>query len=413
MTLEWSKRVIHQHHRGISHIAVTLRKSCIPFRNNTFHQTSRTTPIEGVSMTAQDAGTGYRAIVDTHRHPVGPKLRAKMVEVGLLDPDQEFPQTNPEDLVVYRDFVDLDYAMPKQREGGVTLSLASNGGEVEWIARVLLRVSTGDALKFLNDEYLEIKDRYPGEFALMANAHALQEGCRPIVEEMISQGDAKAIAVASSYGDGSDRTFLDSPNAEWLWELAEANDVVVHIHPPMLSIGNEVLMQYRLNEALGRPFDATVTAARMIGSGVFDRHPKLQVLIVHMGGELPSVLGRLNFTWKLNYHGVRNPPAGRAYLNLRPPSEYLKTNILVDCMGFNPIGLRAAIEMCGVDRVVFGSDYGAVPYGIKEHVQIVEDVLPNRAERELVFWKTSNTVFRLGLDETDLVTFRRSPIAAA
>jgi hypothetical protein len=26
----------------------------------------------------------------------------------------------------------------------------------------------------------------PGEVALMANAHALEEGCRPIVEEMIS-----------------------------------------------------------------------------------------------------------------------------------------------------------------------------------------------------------------------------------
>ena len=47
----------------------------------------------------------------------------------------------------------------------------------------------------MNDEYLEIRDRYPGEFALMANAHALEERCRPIVEEMISQGGAKAIAV--------------------------------------------------------------------------------------------------------------------------------------------------------------------------------------------------------------------------
>ena len=47
--------------------------------------------------------------------------------------------------------------MPKQREGGVTLSLASNGGEVEWFARDLLQVSTGDALKILNDEYLEIR----------------------------------------------------------------------------------------------------------------------------------------------------------------------------------------------------------------------------------------------------------------
>jgi predicted TIM-barrel fold metal-dependent hydrolase len=364
-------------------------------------------------MTTQDGDTGYRAIVDTHRHPVGPKLRAKMAKVGLFDPNKEFPQNNSQDFVVYRDFLDLDYAVHKQREGGVTLSLASNGGEVDWIARDLLQVSTGDALKFLNDEYLEIKERYPDEFALMANAHALEEGCRPIVEEMISHGDAKAIAVASSYGNGSDRAFLDSPKAEWLWEFAEANDIVVHIHPPMLSVGNEVLMQYRLNEAVGRPFDSTVTVARMIGSGVFDRHPKLQVLIVHMGGELSSILGRLDFTWQLNYHGVRNPPAGRPYTNLRPPSEYMKTNILVDCMGFNPVGLRAAIEMCGVDRVVFGSDYGAVPYGIKEHVQIVEDVLPSSAERELVFWRTSNKVFRLDLVDTDLVTRGFAPIAAA
>jgi predicted TIM-barrel fold metal-dependent hydrolase len=127
----------------------------------------------------------------------------------------------------------------------------------------------------------------PGEFALMANAHALEEGCRSIVEEMINQGGAKAIAVASSYGDGSERAFLDSPKAEWLWEFAAANDIVVHIHPPMLSVGHEVLMQYSLNEAVGRPFDSTVNGTRMIGSGAFDRHPKLQVLIVHLPGELP------------------------------------------------------------------------------------------------------------------------------
>jgi predicted TIM-barrel fold metal-dependent hydrolase len=73
-------------------------------------------------------------------------------------------------------------------------------------------------------------------------------------------------------------------------------------------------------------------------------------------------------------------------------------------MGFSSIGLRAAVEMCGVDRVVFGSDFGPVPYGIEEHVQIVEEVLPSLAERELVFWKTSNKIFRLGLVDTDHIT---------
>src|SRR3984885_15891996 len=89
--------------------------------------------------------TGYRAIVDTHRHPIGPKLAAKMAERGFYDPKQPFPQTNAQDLIGYREFYDLKYAMPKQREGGVTLSLASNGGEVEWLGRDLLKVSTGAA----------------------------------------------------------------------------------------------------------------------------------------------------------------------------------------------------------------------------------------------------------------------------
>src|SRR6202041_3723079 len=145
-------------------------------------------------------GTEHRAIVDTHRHPIGPKLQAKMAERGLFDPNQEFPQANAQDFIVYREFFDLEYAMPKQREGGVTLSLASNGGEVEWFARDMVQVSTGDALKIVNDEYLEIRDSYPGEFALMANAHALEEACRPIVEDMLRKGGARGIGGVSSYG---------------------------------------------------------------------------------------------------------------------------------------------------------------------------------------------------------------------
>jgi len=62
--------------------------------------------------------------------------------------------------------------------------------------------------------------------------------------------------------------------------------------------------------------------------------------------------------------------------------------------------------------VVFGTDFGPVPYGIKEHVQIVDEVLPSPADRELVLWKTSNRIFRLGLTDTNLVTPGVLPAAA-
>jgi hypothetical protein len=43
------------------------------------------------------------------------------------------------------------------------------------------------------------------------------------------------------------------------WKLGQA-----------LMLGHKSLMQYRLNKAIGRPFDTTVTVAKMIGSGGFD-----------------------------------------------------------------------------------------------------------------------------------------------
>ena len=75
-----------------------------------------------------------RAIVDTHRHPWGQKMLSKIEERGLLDPKKGFPQTNALDLMAYREVFDLDNAMAIQREGGITLSLMTNGGEVERLA---------------------------------------------------------------------------------------------------------------------------------------------------------------------------------------------------------------------------------------------------------------------------------------
>jgi len=55
----------------------------------------------------------------------------------------------------------------------------------------------------MNDEYLAAIARFYGEFALMANAHALEEGGRRIVKAFITKDGGKAIAVSSSQGEGA------------------------------------------------------------------------------------------------------------------------------------------------------------------------------------------------------------------
>ena len=82
------------------------------------------------------------------------------------------------------------------------------------------------------------------------------------------------------------------------------------------------MQQYRLIEALGRPLDTALTAARMIYSGVFDKYPKLKVLFVHMGGALAPVICRVDWNWDSNYKGIANPPIHKVDKNVRKPSEY-------------------------------------------------------------------------------------------
>jgi len=50
----------------------------------------------------------------------------------------------------------------------------------------------------------------------MANAHALEENTRDVIDPLISNNEACAISISTSYGSGPDQTFLDSPKAEWL-----------------------------------------------------------------------------------------------------------------------------------------------------------------------------------------------------
>jgi predicted TIM-barrel fold metal-dependent hydrolase len=336
-----------------------------------------------------------RSIIDTHRHVWGPKLRQKLVDNGGLDDSKPLPQVTDSEQFYYRESVDADYSMDIQRQSGVSLSIISYGGEVEGFGEYIIKANTVDTLTFLNDEALELRDKFPDDIACMANAHALEENTRDLIDPLISHQGACAISISTSYGSGPDQVFLDSPKAEWLWEYAQDKDVLVHIHPPLGSIGDAAMKEYRLIEAVGRPFDTALTAARMIYSGVFDKYPKLKVLFVHMGGALAPVLGRLDWNWELNYKGITNPPIHKVAKNRRKPSEYFRSNIYLDTMGPSAIGLKAAIEMCGVDRVLFGTDFGPVPINPRVHIDLVNDTITDAVDRNKIFSTNALSLFRL------------------
>ena len=92
--------------------------------------------------------------------------------------------------------------------------------------------------------------------------------------------------------------------------------------------------------------DASVSefVVRMIASGVFDRHPNLQVVIRSGGGGIPLLLNKL--FWK-----HKGPSGEKRY------SEILLEHFLVDTASVNARTLQFLMDTLGSERVVFGSDY--------------------------------------------------------
>ena len=80
------------------------------------------------------------------------------------------------------------------------------------------------------------------------------------------------------------------------------------------------------------------------------------------------------------------------------PSEYIRRNFYADTMGFNLPMLTAAAKVFGADRLMFGSDYGPVPISPAEHIELVNHVDLTAPQREDIFWRTANRLFRLSLD---------------
>jgi hypothetical protein len=89
-------------------------------------------------------------------HFTGCVMISGQMDLTFLDDTKPLPQANDSEMFFYRESVDVDYSMEIQQKSGVTLYVNSYGGEVETCAQLIVKASTIDTLKFLNDESFEL-----------------------------------------------------------------------------------------------------------------------------------------------------------------------------------------------------------------------------------------------------------------
>ena len=290
--------------------------------------------------------------------------------------------------IVYRELMDIDAQVRGQDDAGITKSILSFSMALETMVKALFFIPEDELTRRLNDATVAIVDKYPDKLEFMAIINPFNKSCIKECERCIDTLGAKGINISTSW----DGMFLDSADLNHFWEFVQGRDVAVFLHPPQVPIGHEYMDAYKLEEIVGRPFDTTMTVARMIYAGVFDRFPKLNIVLPHMGGGLSMIVGRLDFGYRLGYKGL---PKDQIPLCERRPSDYFRTNLYVDTMGFAPAGIKHVIDLFGVDRVLFGSDYAAVPISPKEQVDIVKGLGLSYEDEEKILWKNANALFKI------------------
>ena len=191
------------------------------------------------------------------------------------------------------------------------------------------------------------------------------------MERCVKQLGFKAVSIDTSYGT-TNRVFNHTIETYKFWKYVNDKEIPVYVHPSFLCYGWEWMDRYKFEETVGRPAETALSVSLMILSGLFDMFPKLKIILAHMGGGFLMCLPRLQFGHKLGYEGFLDYQKGK---NKKEPIEYVRQNIWADTMGFDPAGIKHAIEVFGIDHILLGTDYAAVPITPKEHIDIVCDQL--------------------------------------
>lgn len=193
-----------------------------------------------------------------------------------------------------------------------------------------------------NDALARIVSRAPERFASFATVPLQDERLavaelRRAVEELGHWG----VEIGSNVNGAP----LDDPRLDAFWETVCELDVPVFMHPHH-ELGGCRATPYYLSNLFGNPSETGLIAARLIFAGVFERFPRLHMILAHGGGTLPYIAGRLDHGYRVRAETKTIP---------HPPSSYLP-RLYFDTITHDDRMLAYLIDRVGFNSVVVGTD---------------------------------------------------------
>jgi aminocarboxymuconate-semialdehyde decarboxylase len=196
--------------------------------------------------------------------------------------------------------------------------------------------------------------------------------------------DLRLPAVMLSTDPGPVR--LHDASLEEVWSAAEDLGAVIVLHPSLTGPASHIPNSADFGNLYWRGIDTMFAATRLILAGVFDRHPRLNVVLSHGGGFLPYQTARLDRSYFIDAIGPRT-------LQREKPSDYFADFYYDTCLLAAP-ALRLLRDLAGDARMVLGSDY-PMPIGDPDPVGTVGAANWDEATTQRILRDTAVDLFRL------------------
>jgi len=156
----------------------------------------------------------------------------------------------------------------------------------------------------------------------------------------------------SQIGTPDSAVFYDLPQYRNFWATVHALDVPFYLHPRApLATRQQVYEghEWIAGSPWGFAVETSIHALRLMGSGLFDEFPKLQIILGHLGEGLPFGI------WRVDNRIAKRKLATKAK---RSMSQYLRQNFYITTSGnFRTQALTDVILEVGSDRVLYSVDY--------------------------------------------------------
>ena len=242
----------------------------------------------------------------------------------------------------------------------------------------------------LNDQLLQKIREYPDRYAALAaiapqNPSAAAAELQRSIKKLGFKG-----AVINSHTQGE---YLDDPKCWEIFEAAEALGVPLYLHPntPPPSMIGPFLPRGLDGAIYGFAVEAGLHLLRIVVAGVFDRFPRLKMVVGHLGEGLPFWLFRIDF---MHRSMVASGRYDGAKALKRRPSDYLKENVWVTTSGMQwAPAILFSQQVLGIDRVLYAMDY---PYQfVPEEVKVTDELPISEDDRKKLYQTNAEQVFRL------------------